>query len=133
MIYRQYLDSLAVVPLNTDHDEASSLTGRRVEEGADGSSIDLTYQKQIAAILELYFSEGELVDAALEYASSIEHIMDSMKARALNTLFSLLNKTVCNILEYNSQRSMGSSSLPAHLLCTALTLGSKGIIVNHLP
>ena len=103
MIYRQYLDSLAVVPLDAEDDEASGLTGRRVEEGADGPSINLTYQKQTAAILEPYFSEGELVDAALEYASSIEHIMDFTKTRALNTLFSLLNKTVRNILEYNSQ------------------------------
>lgn len=105
MIYRQYLDSLAAVPLDAEDDEPSGLTGRRVKEGDDGSGIILTSQKQIAAILEPYFSEGELVGAALEYASGIEHIMDFTETRALNTLFSLLNKTVRNILEYNSQHS----------------------------
>ena len=103
MIYRQYLDSLAAVPLDAEDEEASGLIGRRVEESADESSLNLTSQKQIATILEPFFSDGELVGAALEYASSIEHIMDFTMTRALNTLFSLLNKTARNVLEYNSQ------------------------------
>ena len=105
MIYRQYLDSLAAVPLDAEDDETSGIPGRRVEEGSDGSSINLATQKQIAAILEPYFSSGELVGAALEFASDIEHIMDFTTTRALNTLFSLVNKTVRNVLEYNSQHS----------------------------
>jgi dynein heavy chain 1 len=105
MIYRQYLNSLSAVPLDAEDDETSGLPGRRVEEGADGSSINLATQKQIATILEPYFSSGELVEATLEFASSIEHIMDFTTTRALNTLFSLLNKTVRNVLEYNSQHS----------------------------
>ncbi|KAI0002419.1 P-loop containing nucleoside triphosphate hydrolase protein [Russula compacta] len=105
MIYRQYLDSLAAVPLDAEDDEASGLTGQRVKEGADKSSINLTSQKQIAAILEPYFSEGELVGAALEYASGIEHIMNFTETRALSTLFSLLDKTVRSIVEYKSQHS----------------------------
>lgn len=105
MIYRQYLDSLAAVPLDAEDDETSGVPGRRVEEGADGSSINLATQKQIAAILEPYFSSGELVEAALEFASGIEHIMDFTNTRALTTLFSLVNKTVRNVLEYNSQHS----------------------------
>jgi dynein heavy chain 1 len=103
MIYRQYLDTLAAVPLDAEDDETSGLPGRRVEEGADGSGLNPSTQKQIATILEPYFSSGELVEAALEFASSIEHIMDFTTTRALNTLFSLLNKTVRNVLEYNSQ------------------------------
>jgi dynein heavy chain 1 len=103
MLYRQYLNSLAAVPLDADDDEASGLIGRRVEEGADGSGVNLATQKQIATILEPYFSDGELVEVALEYATSIEHIMDFTTTRALNTLFSLLNKTIRNVLEYNSQ------------------------------
>ena len=71
MIYRQYLDTLAAVPLDAEEDEASGLIGRRVDEGADGSSINLTSQKQIATILEP--SDGELVGSALEYASGVEH------------------------------------------------------------
>ena len=102
MIYRQYLDSLAAVPLDADDDETPGITGRRADDGTDASSINLSTQKQIAAILEPYFSDGELVSSALSYASGIEHIMDFTTTRALNTLFSLLNKTVRNILEYNA-------------------------------
>ena len=102
MIYRQYLDSLAAVPLDADDDETPGFTGRRAEDGTDASSINLSTQKQIAAVLEPYFSDGELVTSALEHASAIEHIMDFTITRALNTLFSLLNKTVRNVLEYNS-------------------------------
>jgi dynein heavy chain 1 len=105
MIYRQYLNSLAAVPLDADDDEMLGFTGRRVEDGTDASSINLSTQKQIAAVLEPYFSDGELVTSALEYASGIEHIMDFTTTRALNTLFSLLNKTVRNVLEYNSHHS----------------------------
>jgi dynein heavy chain 1 len=105
MIYRQYLDSLAAVPLDADDDETPGITGRRMEDGTDASSINLSTQKQIAAVLEPYFSDGELVTSALEYASGIEHIMDFTTTRALNTLFSLLNKTVRNVLEYNSHHS----------------------------
>ena len=105
MIYRQYLDSLAAVPLDADDDETPGFTGRRAEDGTDASSINLSTQKQIATVLEPYFSDGELVSSALEYASGIEHIMDFTTTRALNTLFSLLNKTVRNVLEYNSNHS----------------------------
>ncbi len=105
MIYRQYLNSLAAVPLDADDDETPSFTGRRAEDGTDASSINLSTQKQIATVLEPYFSDGELVTSALEYASGIEHIMDFTTTRALNTLFSLLNKTVRNVLEYNSHHS----------------------------
>ncbi|KAI0271628.1 dynein heavy chain protein 1 [Gloeopeniophorella convolvens] len=105
MVYRQYLDSLAAVPLDAEDDEAIGIPGRRTDESTDPSNINLSTQKQIATILEPYFAEGELVSAALEYASSIEHIMDFTTTRALNTLFSLINKTARNILEYNSQHS----------------------------
>ncbi|KAH9046427.1 dynein heavy chain protein 1 [Lactarius hengduanensis] len=105
MIYRQYLNSLAAVPLDADDDEMPGITGRRADDGTDASSINLGTQKQIAAVLEPYFSDGELVTSALEYASGIEHIMDFTTTRALNTLFSLLNKTVRNVLEYNSHHS----------------------------
>ena len=105
MIYRQYLNSLGAVPLDADDDETLGFTGRRAEDGNDASSINLNTQKQIATVLEPYFSDGELVTSALEYASAIEHIMDFTTTRALNTLFSLLNKTVRNVLEYNSHHS----------------------------
>lgn len=41
--------------------------------------------------------------SALQYAETIEHIMDFTTTRALNTPFSLINKTVRNVIEYNIQ------------------------------
>ena len=106
MVYRQYLDTLGSVPLDAEDDDALDIPGRRADDAnSDAISANIITQKQVAGILERYFSEGELVSTALEYASSIEHIMDFTTTRALNTLFSLLNKTARNILEYNVQHS----------------------------
>ncbi|VDB95435.1 unnamed protein product [Peniophora sp. CBMAI 1063] len=103
MAYRQYLTALATVPIDAEDEDAAELPGRRPADDNAATSANLITQKEIATILEPYFADGELVSAALGYASSIEHIMDFTDTRALNTLFSLLNKTVRNVLEYNSQ------------------------------
>lgn len=106
MVYRQYLDSLSSTPLDAEDDEAFDGIGRRADEAAnEAMSANLMTQRQVAGLLEPYFAEGELVSSALEYASTLEHIMDFTATRALNTLFSLINKTVRNILEYNAQHS----------------------------
>ncbi|KDQ54817.1 hypothetical protein JAAARDRAFT_37924 [Jaapia argillacea MUCL 33604] len=107
MVYRNYLDTLSMVPLDADDEDAGDLLARRVDtiptEAA--SSVHLVTQKQVASILEPYFAEGDLVGAALDFAASMEHIMDFTVTRALHTLFSLINKTVRNIIEYNIQHS----------------------------
>ena len=104
MVYKHYLDTLSAVPLDADEEGSSDLTGiRRSDETA--VSPHLATQKQIATMLEPYFEDGAVISSALEYAESIEHIMDFTPTRALNTLFSLLNKTARNIIEYNSQHS----------------------------
>ncbi|CAK5279895.1 unnamed protein product [Mycena citricolor] len=102
MVYRHYLQTLAAVPLDADDDDAGDILIRRADADTTASA-NLETQKQIASILERYFSDGELVDSALHFAESIEHIMDFTVTRALNTLFSLLNKTVRNVVEYNIQ------------------------------
>jgi dynein heavy chain 1, cytosolic len=104
MVYRNYLETLSTVPLDADDEDALELPGRRVDlPGETGASANLVTQKLVAQVLERYFTEGELVSAALTFAESIEHIMDFTVTRALNTLFSLINKTVRNIIEYNFQ------------------------------
>lgn len=107
MVYRHYLNTLSSVPLDADDDDAADIPGRRADIlGAETpGSTHLTTQIQIAGILEHYFADGELVSAALEFAESIDHIMDFTTTRALHTLFSLLNKTARNIIEYNIQHS----------------------------
>ncbi|KAI0793334.1 dynein heavy chain [Abortiporus biennis] len=106
MVYRHYLDTLSTVPLDAEDDDVD-IPGRRLDTSAPdaASSANLATQKQVASILEPYFADGDLISNALNYAESIEHIMDFTTTRALNTLFSLINKTVRNIIEYNIQHS----------------------------
>jgi dynein heavy chain 1 len=56
----------------------------------------------VANVLQPFFEVGNLVSSALDYAATIEHIMDFTVTRALNTLFSLLNKTARNVIDYNN-------------------------------
>lgn len=107
MLYRNYLSTLASIPLDADDEDTNDILSRRIETSASDTtaSVNLVTQKQIAAMLERYFADDELVSSALVFAESIEHIMDFTVTRALNTLFSLLNKTVRNVIEYNLQHS----------------------------
>ncbi|KAG1874247.1 dynein heavy chain and region D6 of dynein motor-domain-containing protein [Suillus tomentosus] len=107
MVYRHYLNTLSTVPLDADDEDAVDMPGRRTDAlTTDASkSANLATQVQIASILERYFSDGDLVDSALTFAESIDHIMDFTSTRALHTLFSLLNKTARNVIEYNLQHS----------------------------
>ena len=104
MVYRHYLSTLASVPLDADDEDSTDVIGRNLSSDATATA-NLETQKQIATILERYFAEGDLVSAALAQADTIEHIMDFTATRALNTLFSLINKTVRNVIEYNFQHS----------------------------
>ncbi|KAF8592026.1 dynein heavy chain protein 1 [Ramaria rubella] len=104
MVYRHYLNTLAAVALDADDEENLS---RRTDTLSTESSIspNLVVQRSIGLILEPYFAEDGLVTIALGFAESIEHIMDFTSTRALNTLFSLINKTVRNVIDYNNQHS----------------------------
>jgi dynein heavy chain 1 len=99
MVYKHYLKTLSIVPIDADDDEAMEAVTRRAD--ADTVSPHLTTQQQVADILATFFADGELVESALSHAESIEHIMDFTATRALNTLFSLINKTVRNVIDYN--------------------------------
>ncbi|KAJ3856829.1 dynein heavy chain protein 1 [Lentinula lateritia] len=106
MVYENYLSTLSTTPIDSDEEDAGDALARRNNEvlpSDAAASAALETQKQVASILERYFSEGDLVSSALAFADSIEHIMDFTTTRALNTLFSLINKTVRNIIEYNFQ------------------------------
>ncbi|KIY45226.1 dynein heavy chain protein 1 [Fistulina hepatica ATCC 64428] len=106
MVYRNYLATLSAIPLDADDEEAADALARRIDIlSPDTSSTNLETQKEISTMLHRYFSQGDLVDSALKHAESFEHIMDFTATRALNTLFSLLNKTVRNVIEYNIQHS----------------------------
>ena len=103
MMYRNYLCTLSSIPLDADDDDAGDVLGGRADSMNHDSSTNLEVQKQIAIMLERYFQDGDLVSSALTFAESTDHIMDFTVTRALTTLFSLINKTVRNVIEYNLQ------------------------------
>ena len=106
MVYRYYLQTLSAIALDADDEDGSDKPIRRPDiVASDSTSPHLTIQKSIVTILEPFFANGGIVSLALDFAESIEHIMDFTNTRALNTLFSLVNKTVRNVIEYNVQHS----------------------------
>lgn len=59
----------------------------------------------VANILQPYLTPDGLVIRCLEYAMEQEHIMDFTRLRALSSLFSMLNQSVRNVLQYNHAHS----------------------------
>lgn len=62
-------------------------------------------QRETASILQPFFAPDGLVVRCLEFATQQEHIMDFTRLRALNSLFSMMNQGVRNILQYNHSHS----------------------------
>ncbi|KAJ1982313.1 dynein heavy chain [Dimargaris xerosporica] len=109
MLHHHYLATLRSEPLE-DADEGISSTRRaaaaaQAPVGTDerGVSPILLVQQTCATCLEPLFASDQLVSKALAYARGLNHIMDFTTIRVLATLFSLLNKSVRQILEYNAQ------------------------------
>ncbi|KAF9983125.1 Cytoplasmic dynein 1 heavy chain 1, partial [Modicella reniformis] len=103
MVFANYFGILRNVPLDEADDE---FTVRRVEaeENRTVSPVLLT-QQACADILEPHFAEDGFIPKALDYAATLNHIMDFTMMRVLATLFSLINKTVRNVIQYNSQHT----------------------------
>lgn len=60
-------------------------------------------QDMVSDFLKQFMQGDDLIYKALEEARGYNHIMEYTTIRALNTLFSLLNKACRNVLEYNIQ------------------------------
>ncbi|KAJ4294876.1 dynein heavy chain [Collariella sp. IMI 366227] len=97
MMVNNYLETLRSVAFE-DLDEDAVATGQ-------SSAKALEVQQQAADLLEAYLTTDNFIMLALQQAESFNHIMEFTVARVLGTLFSLLNKAVRNIIEYNSQHS----------------------------
>ena len=69
----------------------------------DETEAGLNEQRAAASLYEQFLSSNGLVTKCLEMASRLEHIMDFMRLRALDSLFSVLNQNVRNIISYNQQ------------------------------
>ncbi|KAJ3331033.1 hypothetical protein HDU76_004259 [Blyttiomyces sp. JEL0837] len=103
MIVSHYLGTLRSVNLEDGDDEPAGLKQRVGDESSEEEfSPTILTQRRIADILSTFFKENGLVMRTLQFAQSLDHIMDFTRMRVLTTLFSLLNKTARNILEYNS-------------------------------
>lgn len=97
MMITNYLETLRKVAFE-DLDEDAVATGQ-------SSAKALAVQSQAADLLHAYLTTDDFLLAALQQAESFNHIMEFTVARVLNTLFSLLNKAVRDIIEYNSRVS----------------------------
>ncbi|KAK3324626.1 dynein heavy chain, N-terminal region 1-domain-containing protein [Cercophora scortea] len=97
MLVANYLDTLRSVAFE-DLDEDAIATGQ-------SSAKALAVQGQAADLLDAYLTTDDFILQALEQAEEFNHIMEFTVARVLNTLFSLLNKAVRDIIEYNTQHS----------------------------
>ncbi|GAB1316626.1 dynein heavy chain, partial [Madurella fahalii] len=97
MMVTNYLETLRSVAFE-DLDEDAVATGQ-------SSAKALEVQGQAADLLRTYLTQDDFIHLALQQAEGFNHIMEFTIARVLNTLFSLLNKAVRDIIEYNAQHS----------------------------
>ncbi|KAF2182427.1 dynein heavy chain [Zopfia rhizophila CBS 207.26] len=63
----------------------------------------LVVQGIVAEFLQIKLTQDRFIEKALNMSRKFHHIMEYTDIRALNTLFSLLNKACRNVLEYNVQ------------------------------
>lgn len=97
MIVGNYISQLSEVPFDDIEDSSVS--------ASQSSQKVLSTQKLVADFLRKQFAEDDFIQNALKEAKNFRHIMEFTDTRALNTLFSLLNKACRNVLEYNAQHT----------------------------
>ncbi|WEW60954.1 dynein heavy chain [Emydomyces testavorans] len=95
MMVTNYIESLKARTFE-DLDDDTVPAGQ-----ASAKTVDT--QNTLALYLEQLLQRDDLILKALQEARKYNHIMEYSDIRALNTLFSLLNKACRNILEYNIQ------------------------------
>jgi dynein heavy chain 1 len=115
MIFSHYLKRLQSEPLD-DSERAAFTQAQGTAAGAKTKSAEsgledsnappgLLLQRQAVPILQRFFTDGGLVEQMMELASTKWHIMDFTRLRALNSCFSLVNKSIAFVLE-NNQRAL---------------------------
>ncbi|RYP75736.1 hypothetical protein DL771_002223 [Monosporascus sp. 5C6A] len=95
MMVANYLDTLKTVAFE-DLDEDAAAANQNPAKA-------LQIQTQVAELLQAHLTTDDFILAVLKEAESFNHIMEFTIARVLNTLFSLLNKAVRDMIEYNAQ------------------------------
>ncbi|OTA89925.1 hypothetical protein M434DRAFT_398353 [Hypoxylon sp. CO27-5] len=94
MMVTNYLDTLKTVAFE-DLDEDTAAAGQSPAK-------TLQIQGQVADLLQAYLTTDDFILTALKEAEGYNHIMEFTVARVLTTLFSLLNKAVRDMIEYNA-------------------------------
>lgn len=109
MIFENYLLRLKNIPLEDGEEDSFSIVVAAPTAGGDQNAVEnilspaLQTQRDVAAILGPLFGGDGIVVKCLERATSLDHIMDFTRHRALSSLHSMLNRGVRNILAYNRQ------------------------------
>ena len=95
MMIANYIENLKAVPFE-DIEDDSVAPGQMSQKA-------LLVQGVVAEFLQVKLTEDHFIEKALALAKKFNHIMEYTDIRAMNTLFSLLNKACRSILEYNVQ------------------------------
>jgi dynein heavy chain 1 len=103
MIFNHYLSSILSEPLDDVDEDMNVSSSRRKDVDDPSMTPAMVAQRAVAGVLESYFTVDGMIAKALNYANTLVHIMDFTRMRVMTTLFSLLNKTIRNIVEYNVQ------------------------------
>ncbi|KAJ3336987.1 hypothetical protein HDU93_001788 [Gonapodya sp. JEL0774] len=108
MLFTNYLQQLRDQSLDEPEEEfitprqsLQSLGSRPIPDNEPSNS-SLRTQRLCEDVISPYFAPDALVSKALDYAEELDHIMDFTRTRALSTLFSLLNKAVRSVIDYNT-------------------------------
>lgn len=107
MLFHNFLSRLQNISLD-DGEESDQFTSSRAaaipKDPSSGDTVSpaLRLQKEIAGLIQPFFTTDGLVEKCLEFASSLEHIMDFTRMRALSSLFSMMNEAVRQIHAYNT-------------------------------
>lgn len=94
-IFENYLSTLRNVPFDEQERE------QQLRQGDATVSMGLRTQRECADVIAQYFEPGALVIRVLENAATRPHIMDFTRLRVLTAMFSLVNKGITSIIEYN--------------------------------
>ncbi|KAJ2744465.1 dynein heavy chain [Coemansia sp. BCRC 34301] len=106
MAMERYLRTLRTEALGDEGDEGVVTTAQQLASANEDSVLSPAMQVQTlaASVLERFFVSDGLVERALEYAGSkLEHIMEFTRARALDALFTLLDRAVVGVVTHNAQ------------------------------
>ena len=106
MVMQHYIAKLKESPL--DELERETYLLKRANAQEKGEQLPPPTEGmlvQIEAIdsVHKFFEPKELISNCLDYAGKKNHIMDFTRLRALVSMFSLLNKGILNIIEYNRE------------------------------